>query len=65
MNNKDTLAICRQQFTSFILVVFVLIACSFSGIRDVAASGVEARSRAGHDFDSSHGAETESRAGHG
>ena len=65
MNIEDRRSIFPQGFMSFILVALALIACSFSGIREVAASGVETGSRAGHDIDLSHGAEAESRAGHG
>ena len=65
MNIDHRCAIWPQKSISFILVALALIACSFSGIREVAASGVETGSRAGHDFDLSYGAETESRAGHG
>jgi len=65
MNIEDRCAIWPQKSISFILVTLALIACSFSGIREVAASGAETGSRAGHDFDLSYGAENESRAGHG
>jgi len=65
LNIEERRAIFPQESISFILVALALIACLFSGIREVAASGVETGSRAGHDFDLSYGAETESRAGHG
>ena len=65
LNIENRRAICPQKSISFILVALAITAFSFSGIREVAASGIETGSRAGHDFDLSKSSETESRAGHG
>lgn len=66
MNIEDRSAVPPQQSISIMLVALALIACLFSGIREVAASGVETKSRPGHSYYGlSYDPETESRAGHG
>ena len=66
MNIEYRRAICPQKPISIILVVVALMVCSFSGIREVAASGAATELRAGHGFvDLGYDPENESRAGHG
>ena len=66
LNIEDRRAIRPQKSISIILVALALIACSFSGIREVAASDAEPELRTGHDYlGTGYGAEPGSRAGHG
>lgn len=66
LNIEDRRVIYPQGSISIILVTLALITSSFTGIREVAASGAETDSWAAHRYYGlSNDAEAESRAGHG